>query len=344
MIDDNRPGAAALPAHPTAGQRKPLRLGLARVLAGIAPPLMAARVGQIYPYDQGWSDGYEFRLRARTGSVYVGNTRDVAAHAFAVHGYFDWRLLAAARYFCGPGETIVEVGANVGTETIWFADIVGPAGHVYAFEPMPTNVEQLRHVIATARLSQVEVIDSAVSDRPGHVTFVPGSERESGSGYISTEDGSERSLRVECVTLDSLFAARKPVRLLVIDAEGAEVLILRGARELVRRDQPVVIVEAQDHHLRRNGFSVAALAGEFQAHDYQIYELSRLGLVKVSHDGHREVSGRRKLFDTPGGWGRNWLALPAGLADQAGSVHRHLVRCGLAPCIRGLNALAKRFV
>ncbi|MEP6916734.1 MAG: FkbM family methyltransferase [Acidobacteriota bacterium] len=325
---------------------KPVRLSVARMLAGYAPPLLAARAGQVYPLDRGWTDAYQFRLRARTGSVYLGNTRDVHAHAFAIHGYFDWRLLAAARYFCRPGDTIVEVGANVGTETIGFADIVGRAGRVYAFEPMPSNVEQLRRILTGARLSQVEVVEAAVSDQPGYVTFVPGSERESGSGYISSDEGlrGDGSLKVECVTLDALFAARKPIQLLVIDAEGAEVSILRGGRELVRRDQPVVLLEAQDHHLRRNGFSLSALAAELQAHHYHIYELSRLGLAKVRSDGTREPSARRTFFDTPAGWGRNWLAFPARHADQAASVHSHLVRCGLLPCIRGINPLAKRFV
>src|ERR1700737_4902683 len=119
---------------------QPFRLTLARILAGCAPPLIAARVSLIYSIDRGWTDAYEFHRRSRTGSVYLGNTRDVAARSFAIHGYFDWRLLAAARYFCKPGDTIVEVGANVGTETIGFADIVGVGGHVYAFEPLPSNI------------------------------------------------------------------------------------------------------------------------------------------------------------------------------------------------------------
>lgn len=326
---------------------KPFRLTLARILAGYLPPLIAERVSQwIYSIDRGWTDAYQFRLRARTGSFYLGSTRDLCARSFAIHGYFDWRLLAAARYLCKGGETVVEVGANVGTETIGFADIVGCEGRVYAFEPLPSNSDQLRRAMSSARLSQVEVINAAVSDTPGHVTFVPGPERESGSGYISPDGGlgGDGSIRVDCVTLDSFFATKGPVRLLVIDAEGAEVAILRGGRQFLRRDQPVVIVEAQEHHLRRFGFDLSTLEAELQAHDYQVYELSRLGLTKARADGTQRTPTRRALFDTPASWGRNWLALPPGLADQAGRIHRHLVRSGLLPCIRGLNPLAKRAV
>ena len=323
---------------------KPLRLTMARTLAGSLPPLIAARGAHwIYPADRAWHDAYQFRLRARTGSFYTGDTRDVHARACAIYGYFDWRLLAAARYFCKSGETIVEVGANVGTETIGLADIVGRRGRVYAFEPEPSNATQLRRAMSSAGLSQVEVIDKAVSDRVGHVTFVPGPDRESGSGHIGTGDGpgDDGSLRVDCLTLDSFFADKGPVRLLVMDAEGAEVGIVRGGGQLLRRDQPVVIVEARDEHLRRFGADLATLEAELRAHGYQVYELARLGLTPASADQNQHT-GRRTVFETPAKWGRNWLALPPALADQAGRAHRHLLWCGLVPCIRGLNPLAKR--
>ena len=105
-----------------------------------------------------------------------------------------------------------------------------------------------------------------------------------------------------------------------------------------------MIVEAQEHHLRRHGFGVATLAAELQAHNYQFYELARLGLTEVTFDGTRRTTTRRGALDTPDRWGRNWLALPPRLADQADGVHRHLVRCGLLPCIPGVNPLAKRLV
>jgi hypothetical protein len=99
---------------------------LAQLLARPLPPVIAAHVShRIYPHERGWQDAYAFQARARSGSLYAGTTRDLHAHAFAMHGYYDWRFLATAAFLCRAGDTIVEVGANVGTENEERAQLLG---------------------------------------------------------------------------------------------------------------------------------------------------------------------------------------------------------------------------
>lgn len=311
---------------------KPLRLALAQALAGSLPPLGASLISRwIYPPERGRLDNHSFRVRGCTGSAYCGTTHDKHAHLFAIHGYYDWRILAVATYLCRPGDRIIEVGANVGTETISFADVVGPEGRVYAFEPLQTNLDYLHRVVQAASLSQVEIVPAAVSDRGGTVRFIPPTNsHESGVGHIGAETHHTHApaVLVECLTLDSFVADKKPIRLIVIDAEGAEVAILKGGRHFLQRDRPVIVVEAQEAHLRRFGFGLADLYSELRAHSYSIFEMIRFGLKEV------------RLGDTHNT--RNWLALPPALANQARKVHRHLVKCGLLPCIRGLSPLTRR--
>lgn len=56
-------------------------------------------------------------------------------YPFIFHGFYDWRNIAVCSAVCGAGSSIIEVGGNVGTETVCFADIVGREGHVVALEP-----------------------------------------------------------------------------------------------------------------------------------------------------------------------------------------------------------------
>jgi hypothetical protein len=83
---------------------------------------------RLYPAARALQDDHAFAVRAQTGSVLRCRTSDKHAYAFGVHGYNDWRLWAIALATCARGDTIVEIGANVGTETVGFSDIVGPAG------------------------------------------------------------------------------------------------------------------------------------------------------------------------------------------------------------------------
>jgi hypothetical protein len=156
-------------------------------------------------------------------------------------------------------------------------------------------------------------------------------ERESGSGRI-TEDGDGADgelLTVNCVTLDSCLSRKSPIDLLVIDAEGAEVRILRGCRDVLSRDRPAVIVEAQEAALRELGFGLGDLQTELLGHDYRCYELARFGLSAVRTDDTRRT--------------RNWLALPPNRAGEAAKIHRHLLCCGMLPCILGVNPLTRQF-
>lgn len=306
----------------------PFRLRLARAVAAPLPPLLAARVStRIYPPGKGWADAHAFRARARTGSVYHGTTKDFHAHIFAVHGYYDWRVLAAVRFLLRPGDAAAEVGANVGTETIGLADAVGKAGRVYAFEPVPANAELLRGVVRQAGLSQVEVVQAAVSDTAGTLTFAaPADERETGSGHLAT--GGDPGYQVECVTLDGFLAGKPPPRLILIDVEGAEVGVLKGAAGTLKAHRPAVIVEAGVTQLKRFGYGLGDLSDALAGHDYRVFGLSRYGLSEPRRDRTRGTE--------------NWLALPPDLVDRAPQLRRHMLRCGLLPSVRFLNPLCRR--
>jgi FkbM family methyltransferase len=310
----------------------PFRLTLARLLARPLPPVVAEHASKrIYPYERGRLDDVSFRLRARTGSPFVGTTRDRNAYMVSIHGYCDWRVLAAATYVCRPGDTIVEVGANVGTETVGFADIVGPWGHVHAFEPVPANVEQLRRAVTAAGLTQVEVIPAAAADAAGTQSFVaPRDGRDSGTGYLGDRPpAGQTAITVPCLTLDDYMRHKGPVRLLAMDVEGAEVLTLRGGRATIRRDLPVIVAEAEQGQLARFGFILRDLWGELAGHGYQAFEIDRFGLSAAKVENYSKMC--------------NWLALPARMIGQARSISRYLTWCGLMPGVRGLNPLNRGY-
>ena len=65
-----------------------------------------------------------------------------------------------------PGMTVLDIGANIGIYTEFLAKLVGPSGHVVAFEPEQRNVERLRD--AARKYKQVEVVHAAVSDTSAH--------------------------------------------------------------------------------------------------------------------------------------------------------------------------------
>lgn len=150
----------------------------------------------------------------------------------------EFRLLES---FVSPGDWVIDVGANVGHYTAKLSRLVGPAGRVLAFEPVPRTFELLTANARQFPHANVTLLNVAASDRPATMAMdVP--DVESGA-YLARLTDKDTGLNILCMPLDS-FPLPQRVRLVKIDAEGHEPAVLRGMTELLRRDRPVLIVEA----------------------------------------------------------------------------------------------------
>lgn len=313
---------------------KPLRLTVAQKICRNLPPIFAQRLrSMIYPIELAYRDDYEFIVRAQTGSILKNKTSDFHAYPFSVYGYYEWRNVAIALVLCSAGETIIEIGANVGTETISFADIVGSSGKVYAFEPPPLNLTSLEATVRLNQFQNVTVLPFAIGEDCKKMHFqVPPTRNASGSGHIlgKVEQSAPNMIVVDCVTLDSLADRIGPVKMVFIDAEGAEVMILRGARSYLKRDKPSIVLEACPNLLVRAGFTLQDLYSELKSSDYEAFRISRLGVSRI--DSEASDLGTSRTY--------NWLCVHLSRLEVVASAEKHLKMCGLLPCIKRFNPLS----
>lgn len=143
------------------------------------------------------------------------------------------------------GDWVVDIGANVGFYTKRLAELVGNEGRVIAFEPVPETFVLLVNNLESCGISNVTLINTAVSDTTGVVgmtvpTYLNTGQRNYYQAHIASSTDSE--LRVLTVSLDAMRIP-KTIGLIKIDAEGHEMLVLKGMRETLRRDRPLLIVE-----------------------------------------------------------------------------------------------------
>jgi FkbM family methyltransferase len=135
-----------------------------------------------------------------------------------------------------PNSVFWDIGANVGFYSLLASKLVG-SGKVFAFEPVPRNLEYLRKHIVLNRVTNVEVLPLAVSDKNGSANFHV--EQTFSMGHLSREGGG---IEVSTATLDSLLDEGKvlPPDCVKMDIEGAELLALRGAARTFQRFHPVL--------------------------------------------------------------------------------------------------------
>lgn len=171
------------------------------------------------------------------------------------------------------GAIAVDIGANVGITSLSFARAVAPAGHVYAFEPDPNNLTRLEENLARNGMSSlVSVHAMALSSDEGEIVF---NVRPDGShSRLAAADG-DSGTAVATTRLDSFVAGHGIVRLdlVKLDVEGAEALVLEGAREVLRTLRPAMLIEIDDHHLSRYDTTAASLVGTLKDLGYALFEL-----------------------------------------------------------------------
>lgn len=132
-----------------------------------------------------------------------------------------------------PG-CVVDVGANVGAFSLYQA-IAKHAEHVIAFEPSPQVFTRLAKNIEINGLKNVRVVNAAVGDQPGELSFSEG--RMSANCRVS-ETGSTK---VACVRLDDELKDVPSIDILKIDTEGYEINVLRGASETLKKTRRVAL-------------------------------------------------------------------------------------------------------
>jgi FkbM family methyltransferase len=160
-------------------------------------------------------------------------------------GYSELALTAVMIEFLEPGMRVVDVGAHLGYEAMLASAIVGREGRVVSFEPQKQmagwTVKNLQ------QYPQARVVKAAAGQSKGKASFTECNivhSAFSGQG-TGSENSIGRQYEIEVTTIDeALVRDERPVDLIKCDAEGSEMLVLRGALNVLKEDKPLLLLEA----------------------------------------------------------------------------------------------------
>lgn len=197
-------------------------------------------------------------------------------------------------------ECFWDIGANIGDYS-WRVANWSSGIDIWMFEPDLQNIKLLRRTISTNQLGRITLHPVAVSDHSGSIDFLVDSvsgaagsilDHTSNTWSLHTTYGLSEKRQVDCIDLDSLrekLGTRR--RLLIkIDVEGAEYLVLSGARRILREVRPMILFESLE--MESTGNAEKARIGWLHEVEYLFLDL-------------RE--------------GRNFIAYPAELKEAVGN-------------------------
>ncbi len=198
---------------------------------------IASRAGHVFPPPMraALRGGYERALaRVRPDRMVCTLPGGERVRLLPSFRHVTWNIdeYDAFRRDVEPGDVVFDVGANLGAYTLLFAQWVGARGRVFAFEPAPEPFHGLTRLLdANDLTSRVTAINAAVSAADGVATFA--ADGVDGASRIVSA-AAAGTLTVPTVTIDTVCCRENVLpRLIKIDAEGAELDVLRGARETI---------------------------------------------------------------------------------------------------------------
>jgi FkbM family methyltransferase len=209
--------------------------------------------------------------------------------------YFEWMLVwnyyapqlrAILSRALRPGDRFVDIGANMGYFATYAARLVGPAGRVIAVEPDPRAATLLAENVALNELGNVEIVAAAVGDVDGTLQFNLAEQLGWSSAVEHAGMSTARQISVPVTTVDLLVAERlaeAAPRLIKVDVEGLEFLVLKGATETLRLARPAFLLEVNHLGLRASGQTLSDIARKLEEAEYSLHWVSgNRGLVRLT--------------------------------------------------------------
>lgn len=170
-----------------------------------------------------------------------------------VFGAYDPLVVDALRSVLESGHKAIDVGANIGSNSLVMADAVGSKGQIIAIEPVPNLQSKILANVELNRLSNVELVPAAASDRSGMLDlFLPkeNAPNKAQSSVIHHKHLGDR-ISVECTSVDQIVEDSNwtSLRLIKIDVEGHEPAVLDGSCRSLEEFAPYVLFEFEPDYM-----------------------------------------------------------------------------------------------
>jgi FkbM family methyltransferase len=268
----------------------------------------AARLGRLWPGGvaklfRGWL-GRPRTVALAAGPMIEVNPLDFVGSRIWAFQTWEPNITRWLERTLVTGDVFIDVGANIGYYTLVAAALVGAVGKVWSVEASPTIHAQLKRNVALNDFRQVETFNVAAADVRGVLPIYLGPPENRGETNLFGLHGFAEEARVEAYPLDELFAAMdvSKVRVVKIDVEGAEDMVLKGMTGLLGR-LPVgahLLVEIWPEALAKRGMTPDEVIAGFKAQGYSAARIdndySGYGYRRTAYEPPTPLTARLETY------------------------------------------------
>lgn len=213
--------------------------------------------------------------------VDISKVMGAAFYWIGFHEFKEWRYL---QRFLTPDMVFLDVGANQGEYSLFAAKRL-TKGEVIAFEPVDEIFEKLHDNIALNHFTNIKTLKTGLSDAKGILPIyemqAAGANHEGLATLYQSELRGKLIQQINLDTLDNLSSELKLDRIdfIKVDIEGAELSMLKGAKDTIARFRPQVMVEMNDDTFKAAGYSKTDVIEFFEELRYKAHFINKQGVL-----------------------------------------------------------------
>jgi FkbM family methyltransferase len=249
-------------------------------------------------------DASEQWVKLRCGAKILVPPNDYVGRALYFFGDLDPKLSLVFRRLLRPGDTVLDIGANLGVMSLVACSLVGPSGAVHAFEPQPALAAKLRESGVANGYGNLHVHACALGADEGELELVVPEDNMGAASFVRGVQGTRMNVPVHRTSeyLATLKLGR--IRLVKMDVEGFESSVIQGGMQFLAASPPDAIVfELNDHTTNFNEQPVVRLLRSLGYRFFNIPRaIFRLQLREMQGNGGHDV-----LAVTPSAVSSDWI-------------------------------------
>ena len=241
------------------------------------------------------------KTNLKDGIVWL-NKEDIAIYTTA-DNYIEWSILSTGTYedeigklikiSLTEGDTAIDIGGNIGLQSLRMSASVGPGGRVFAFEPLNYLQEKFKKNIALNRVSNVTLFPFALSDQQDELDLTINKDQwNQGTFSLSNKDTGTNKQSIVVKVADEMpeIQLLDNVTLIKIDVEGYEFHVLKGLKQTLQKHKPRIIFEYDSNYWADTGQNMAECYNFLHSLNYSLYQISMVG-CELINGGNNIESG-----------------------------------------------------
>jgi len=236
----------------------------------------------------------QLKSTLKDGIIWLSN-EDIALYTTA-DNYMEWTILNTGTYedevgklikiSLKDGDNALDIGGNIGLQSLRMAASVGQNGKVYAFEPLQHIQEKFKTNVALNKANNIKLFEIALSDQEDEIVYeLDRNTWNQGTFSLKNKSTGTDTQKITIKIADNLPEIRQlnSLALIKIDVEGYEYNVLRGLKETLQKHRPRIIFEYDSNYWVNTQQSIVSCFNFLAELGYIIYQISTVGAELINY-------------------------------------------------------------